>query len=493
MKNHILFSTKDNCYIHSCRHKETIPAHPIMQRIIHLQELGISSLENDEVLHSYTKEEVNYYLKKYYYWKEMNIIDVKDDIKYTPLSAELIQKELENLQVITFVVTDKCNLQCRYCAYGDMYGGYDARMNENLSFSKAKHVLDYLFNIWENANAMSAKRTVTIGFYGGEPLMNIELIKQIVEYVSKHTFPHIEFQYNMTTNAMLLEKHQDFLQQNEFRLLISLDGTEEDDCHRITANGTESFNYVFPQIKKLKETYPSYFKKCISFNSVLHSKSNVNRIVDFFEEEFGKSPMLSQLTSQNVINKTLFNNMYLNVQTAIKQSGKQDFIDKKLMYVSPNISALTSYLHRYTNETFKDYRSMFYGTHRYSLIPTGTCIPFNRKLLVTSNGKIMVCEHIDHKYAVGKVDENGVHLDLKEIARKYNEKYYNRITHLCQKCYAQRNCTQCVFQTDIDIEPVKCNNFYTYPAFAKYLAANLNYMEQNRWAYNRVMKEITLF
>ena len=89
MKNHILFSTKDNCYIHSCRHKETIPAHPIMQRIIHLQELGISSLENDEVLHSYTKEEVNYYLKKYYYWKEMNIIDVKDDIKY-PL-AELIQ------------------------------------------------------------------------------------------------------------------------------------------------------------------------------------------------------------------------------------------------------------------------------------------------------------------------------------------------------------------------------------------------------------------
>lgn len=34
MKNHILFSTKDNCYIHSCRHKETIPIHPIIQRII---------------------------------------------------------------------------------------------------------------------------------------------------------------------------------------------------------------------------------------------------------------------------------------------------------------------------------------------------------------------------------------------------------------------------------------------------------------------------
>ena len=158
------------------------------------------------------------------------------------------------------------------------------------------------------------------------------------------------------------------------------------------------------QIKKLKEAYPSYFEKCVSFNSVLHSKSNVGRIVDFFEKEFGKTPMLSELSRQNVVDKALFNDMFLNVQAAIKLSGRQDFIDKKLMYVSPNVSALTSYLHRYTNETFKDYRSMFYGTHRYSLIPTGTCIPFNRKLLVTTNGKIMVCEHIDHNYAVGKVD-----------------------------------------------------------------------------------------
>lgn len=493
MKNHILFSTGENSYIHSCRHKETIPVHPILQRIIDLQDTKNSSLENDEALHSYRKEEISYYLKKYKYWEKMGIIGVKDDVEYSPLTAELIRKELENLQVLTFVVTDKCNLRCRYCAYGEMYCGYDVRTDENLSFNKAKQILDYLFNIWTNTSAMSAKRTVAIGFYGGEPLMNIGLIKQIVDYVSEHTFPHIEFQYNMTTNAMLLEKCQDFLQQHEVRLLISLDGTEEDDCHRITANGMGSFGYVFPQIKKLKRTYPSYFEKCVSFNSVLHSKSNVERIVNFFEKEFGKSPMLSELTRQNVVDKNLFKDMFLNVQAAIKQSGKQDFIDKKLMYVSPNISALTSYLHRYTNETFKDYRSMFYGTHRYSLIPTGTCVPFNRKLLVTTNGKIMVCEHIDHKYAVGKVDETGVHLDLEKIAEKYSEKYYNRITHLCKKCYAQRNCTQCVFQTDIDNEPVKCKNFYTYPVFAKHLAANLSYMEQNRWAYKRIMEEVTLF
>ena len=76
MKNHILFSTRDNCYIHSCKHKETIPVHPIMQRVILLKESDNSSLEDDEVLCSYAKEEVNYYLKKYEFWKETGIIGV---------------------------------------------------------------------------------------------------------------------------------------------------------------------------------------------------------------------------------------------------------------------------------------------------------------------------------------------------------------------------------------------------------------------------------
>ena len=493
MKNHILLSTTNHDYLYSCKHKEVIPIHPVLKRIIELREEESDPLEKDEQLKKYPQELVNYYNKKYDYLKNNKVISEKDTVEYVQLAPEHIQKELENMQVITFVVTDKCNLRCRYCAYGDMYGGYDARTDANMGFDIARQVLDYLFNIWQKAQTMSSKRTVTIGFYGGEPLMNFRLIKQIVGYVSQHTFPHIEFTYNMTTNAMLLDKYQDFLQEHKFRLLISLDGTEEDDCHRITATGENSFQYVFKKVKNLQNTYREYFEKYISFNSVIHSRSNVGRIIDFFEREFGKAPMFSELSRENVINPDLFNKMFLNVQATIIKSGRQDFIDKKLMYVSPNITALTAYLHRYTNETFKDYRTMFYGTRKYSLIPTGTCIPFNRKFLITTNGKIMVCEHIDHKFAVGKVDQNGVHLDLGEIANKYNEQYYNRIVHLCNKCYAQGTCSQCIFQTDIDKTPVRCKNFNTYSDFARHLAANLTYLEQNRWAYKRVMEEITLF
>lgn len=64
--------------------------------------------------------------------------------------------------------------------------------------------------------------------------------------------------------------------------MVSLDGTEADDCHRVTVNGKSSFAQVFEQIKNLQFCYPEYFKKYVSFNSVIHSESNIERIVDFF-------------------------------------------------------------------------------------------------------------------------------------------------------------------------------------------------------------------
>lgn len=493
MKNHILVSTTNHNYLYSCKHKETMPIHPALKRIIELREQGIMAFKEDELLKEYPNEVVSYYNKKYDYLKKYNILGKREKIEYAKLTPEHIHNELENMQVITFVITDKCNLKCRYCAYGDLYGGYDTRADKNMNFNVAQQILDYLFDIWQKAKSMSSKRTVTIGFYGGEPLMNFNLIKQIVEYVSQHTFPHIEFIYNMTTNAMLLDKYQNFLQEHKFRLLISLDGTEEDDCHRITATGENSFRHVFRKIKKLQCTYPEYFEKYVSFNSVIHSNSNVNRIINFFEQEFNKYPMFSELSQEYIVKPDLFKSLFLNVQATIMKSGRQDFIDKKLMYVSPNISALTYFLHRYTNETFKDYRTMLYGIHQYAWLPTGTCIPFNRKLLITTNGKIMVCEHIDHKFALGKVDNEGVHLDIKSIADKYNKQYYDKIMHLCKKCYVQTSCSQCMFQTGIDQIAVKCKNFHTYTDLSNHLAANLAYLEQNRWAYKRVMEEITLF
>ena len=494
MKNNVTFSTANYDYLYSCNHKECIPLYPILRRIIKLDEDGcLGSVPNDPELNGYSPEMIAYYLRKYDYLKARGIIASKDNVEFASLTASCIQEELENLSVLTFEVTDRCNLRCRYCAYGDLYEGYDERKGQDMDFGVAQKMLEYLYSIWENANPLSSVRTVAIGFYGGEPLMNFELIRQVVEYTSKHPLSGIVFKYNMTTNAMLLNKYQDFLQKHDFKLLISLDGTKEDDCHRITTNGKPSFEHVYRQVKVLKQTYPDYFQHSVVFNSVIHSKSNIERILDFFEKEFGRQTMFSELSNKSVVNKEVYDSMYRSVIGSIALSARQRELDEKLMYGSPTISSLTYYLHHLSNEVFKDYRTMFYGVKKLSLLPTGSCIPFSRKLFVTVTGKILACEHISHEFALGRVSEQGVKLNLEEIAQKYNEQYYSKITPVCKKCYMQKCCAQCMFYTGIQEQKVVCRNYKNYDSFAKYLATNLNYMEQNPWAYDRVMKEISLY
>ena len=63
------------------------------------------------------------------------------------ITETMVRREVENLTVLTFEVTERCNLRCRYCAFGDLYYGYDERKGENLDFPKAKQILDFLFGI----------------------------------------------------------------------------------------------------------------------------------------------------------------------------------------------------------------------------------------------------------------------------------------------------------------------------------------------------------
>ena len=120
-----------------------------------------------------------------------------------------------------------------------------------MSFETAKHLLDYLFNRWENSISISEERNIAVGFYGGEPLMNFKLIQKIVEYISKNLPSSINVMYNMTTNALLLDRHIDYLIKHNFKLLVSLDGAEEDNCERVTPKNKNSFSIIYRNLKNI--------------------------------------------------------------------------------------------------------------------------------------------------------------------------------------------------------------------------------------------------
>ena len=184
------------------------------------------------------------------------------------LKGDHIKKSLANTPQITFEVTDACNLRCEYCGYGKFYADYDERKNRTLSEEKAIRFLDYLVELWESSLNTSVTQNVYISFYGGEPLMNFPFIQRIVKHLQESSCIARSFTFSMTTNAILLSKYMDYLQENKFNLLISLDGDEYNTSYRIDSKGKGSFGRIVKNIDLLKDRYPEYFEKHVDFNAV---------------------------------------------------------------------------------------------------------------------------------------------------------------------------------------------------------------------------------
>lgn len=117
---------------------------------------------------------------------------------------------------------------------------------------------------------------------------------------------------------------------------------------------------------------------------------------------------------------------------------------------------------------------LLHGKRDMVYTPTGTCLPFSRKLFVTVNGKILPCERIGHQYALGHVDEERVRLDFQEIADRYNG-YYNMVRDQCHDCYNTQSCQQCLFYLDIEKENPECKGFMNADEFEKYLSACMSF------------------
>lgn len=171
-----------------------------------------------------------YYLKKYSYLKEHNFFTEPKSPEFEILDEENVVDSIIQTTQIVFEVTDSCNLNCVYCGYGELFQSFDERGHSNLNIDYATKFINYIFD----QKIKSEKNKLMIGFYGGEPLMNIDFIKQIVERTNQLNIDgklHIE--YSMTTNATLIYKYIDFLASNKIHLTISLDGNENNHSYRI--------------------------------------------------------------------------------------------------------------------------------------------------------------------------------------------------------------------------------------------------------------------
>ena len=414
--------------------------------------------------------------------------------EYRKISHLDIEYSLANLKQLVFEVTDACNLRCKYCAYADLYEGYDQRENLKLPFQKAKLIIDYLYEYWEKRYCIEVNDPITIGFYGGEPLLNVPFIQQVINYIESLNPIGKKFHYNMTTNAILLDRYMDFLAENEFRLLISLDGDEKGQSYRVDTKGKNSFDKVLANIQLLRSKYPSYFEHYVMFNSVLHNRNEVESTYRFIKDKFGKEPMISPLNNSGVRKDKLqeFYQAYQNVATSIQKANNCEALKNELFIKSPETGALVNYIYHHTGNVFNDYNDLLLGREGSSFPPSGTCIPFSKKMFITVKGRILQCEKIDHEFALGQITNKKVELNLEQAARQHN-KYTFRYMNQCKTCAAKQLCTQGVYQIDdIHDKTSKCYSYYSATQHEKQKEYYMDHLDKHPELYNRILKEVVV-
>ncbi|CEH30438.1 hypothetical protein AM501_30750 [Aneurinibacillus migulanus] len=162
-------------------------------------------------------------------------------------------KHTERMPVKTLVVhlVNECNLRCTYCYAGD--GEYGAP-KKYLSREVAEQAVRFLM---ENSYG---EKEVTFVLFGGEPFLNWEVLKYLVEYGSEQgRIWGKKVNYSLTTNGTLLSEEKiRFLEQYRVGVSVSMDGTKEaHDRHRLFAGGQGSYEKISRNVSRLMEGHRS--------------------------------------------------------------------------------------------------------------------------------------------------------------------------------------------------------------------------------------------
>ncbi len=408
----------------------------------------------------------------------------------TYLTAKQIELSIANTPQVVFETTDACNLACKYCLYGDLYATYGERLNRYLDPADAIVLLRYLKALWDKSRNYTVEKHLFLSFYGGEPLLNIRFIETIVEYAMNHLVKEgLKVTFTMTTNGILLDQHIDFLVRYNFKILVSLDGNEYNNSYRVDKLGNPSFNRLDSILEAIKQDYPHFFKNNISFNSVLHDRNSTESIIQFIKGKYDKIPSIGELNQSGVLDQSAarFKRMYRSMGGVAEDFNGLSYSSRMLGLTSGSARQAYHYLRSYSGMFYDDYVDLL-NTKERALLPTGTCIPFSRKVFLTVGGELLPCERISHDYILGRIRAGKVVLDFQHCADVYNRKV-SAMVKLCEKCSNKRGCVQCVFCLLDEEQGRRCGGFMTESQFCKYELEMKQFISANPELFMSIINE----
>lgn len=319
---------------------------------------------------------------------------------------------------ITLILTKHCNLRCRYC--------FETHENRSMSEEIALQAVDFA--------AQHSGMHCGISFFGGEPLLRRDLIQKCIEHAKN--YPKITFQYNMTTNGLLLD--EDFLvfaRDNNIKIALSHDGLMSQ-TNRIYPNGQDCLDELDKRLALLLRYQPNAFLMAtVAANTVERAADSV---IGLYQK--GVKRLNLALDSRPDAGWDEDSMVVLGQQLA----KMADFILEKFREGRRvSFNGFDEKIHSITKEK-----------------PCHVCAPGKKKLYIDTDGVIYPCVQFvgEEAYRIGEVFAG-----LDEAAR---ERIYMRSLAkptFCQGCALQARCVNdcaCLnFQQCGDmgeVSPVQC-------------------------------------
>lgn len=340
-----------------------------------------------------------------------------EEVKH-PATDDYVAIVNRSMKRLVLQITQRCNFSCRYCHNIHNKSARFISEKSDMSWNVAKRSIDFFLEHSQDSE------TIDIYFYGGEPLLNFDLIKRVVEYIEIRINTK-KVTYHITTNGSLLtEEIAQFFYTYRFKVAISLDGAEErQDWARKFANGDCTFDVVWDNVQMLHALYKDHHED-IMFLPVVFVDEDKKNVLDFFK---------SNNIDQNRI-------LFLNANT----SGI-DYLHGVLSTAEAEDGIINSNWVDYDNideKEFNDFLVKYNNKHTVgrSWHHAGACIPGYFKIFVDTKGFFYPCENAPNcsDTCIGNLNDG---IDVERASALLNIGTLTK--NECLNCWAIRFCSMC--------------------------------------------------
>lgn len=378
-----------------------------------------------------------------------DVIDISDIAFYQQSSLDVFPNSDIIPEQIVFCITENCNLRCSYCCYNDNYNLTRGISTKSMPISIIQAVVDYL--------PTPQVKEYTFGFYGGEPLLEFDLIQRAVCIIQKK-FPLSDF--SMTTNGTLLTRDVvDYLVAKKFYLTISVDVNQDiHDRNRRFQDGAPTYNLIINNLEYMKLKYPDHYSSHTQFRATILDPNDwvtvdksTNLNISTTSTVCHNSDDTMTIPEMSEESKAILDASYRLVHDELLQCSPESILS--LSSKAQDLFKVLSIIHcRIANSNH--------------LHLGGICNPpGGRKLYVDSHGDFYICEKVDYALKIGSyltwIDKDLVNkIIIDFVSFKLKHCSFCWVNKLCSLCFSSllNNTGFVIHNNECNTERIKLEN-----------------------------------